>query len=57
MASHLCTLPEGVQYWEANGLKDLIRSSKIVQKHDEETMVRKLVEISMSVFVILNEHV
>lgn len=50
------SLPEGMQDWEADSLKHLVRSSEVVQKHDEEAMVSKLVEITMSVLMVLNKH-
>ena len=46
-----------MQHRETDGLKDLVRGSKVIQEHDKEAMVSQLVKISMSVLMILNKHV
>ena len=45
-----------MQDWEIDCLKDLVRGTQVVQQHDEEPVVGKLVELSMSVLMVLNEH-
>lgn len=42
---------------ETDGLKDLVWSTKVIQQHDKEAMVSKLMKFSMPVLVILNKHV
>lgn len=41
---------------EAYGLKDLVWSSEVVEEHDEEAVVRQLVEIPMPVLMVLYQH-
>ena len=53
---HSAISPERVQDREADGFKHRVRSSKIIEEHDKEAMIRKLMKVAMSVLMVLDQH-
>lgn len=49
-------LPEGSERLEVDGLQHMLWCIKLQQKHDEDSVVWKLLELSLPHIVILDQH-
>lgn len=49
-------LPEGSKGLEVDGLQHMFRSVELQQQHDENAMVRQLLEIRLPHIMVLNQH-
>lgn len=49
-------LPEGSESLEVDGLQHMLRCIKLQQQHDENAVVRQLLEIGLSHVMVLDQH-
>lgn len=50
------TVPECCERLEVDGLEDVLRSVELQQQHDENSMVRQLLELCLSDIMVLDQH-
>jgi len=46
-------IPERLKHFKVDGFKDLFRSIEFNEEHDEDTMIRQLLEVSVTHIVVL----
>lgn len=49
-------LPEGGERLEIDGLEDMLGGIELQQQHDEDAVVRQLLEFCLADIVVLNQH-
>jgi len=47
------SVPEWLQHFKVDAFKDLLRSIEFNEEHDEDTMIRQLLEVSVADIMIL----
>lgn len=48
--------PEGRERLEVDGLQHVLGSVELQQQHDEDSVVRQLLELCLTYVVVLNQH-
>lgn len=49
-------LPEGSECLEVDGFQDMFRGVELQQQHDENAVIRQLLEFSLTNIVVLDQH-
>lgn len=49
-------LPEGSECLEVDGFQDVFRGVELQQQHDENAVIRQLLEFSLTNIVVLDQH-
>ena len=56
MAQQMANVPERLQYFKVDGFEDLLWSVELNEEHDEDTMIRQLLEVHVADVVVLQQN-